>query len=87
MVVRKTLQWIATLLLLAGAGGGGYSYWFFTHSDEQLRAKIYEFVGKKLPNARLEIGRAWFWGHKVHLQNVLLSAKGLDQPLRAAPRS
>ncbi len=81
MVVRKTLQWIATLLLLAGAVGGGYSYWFFTHSDEQLRAKIYEFVGKKLPNARLEIGRAWFWGHKVHLQNVLLSAKGLDQPL------
>jgi hypothetical protein len=81
MVVRKTLQWIATLLLLAGAGGGGYSYWFFTHSDEQLRAKIYEFVEKKLPNARLEIGRAWFWGHKVHLQNVLLSAKGLDQPL------
>jgi hypothetical protein len=81
MVVRKTLQWIATLLLLAGVGGGGYSYWFFTHSDEQLRAKIYEFVGKKLPNARLEIGRAWFWGHKVHLQNVLLSAKGLDQPL------
>jgi AsmA-like C-terminal region len=81
MVVRKTLQWIATLLLLAGVGGGGYSYWFFTHSDEQLRAKIYEFVGKKLPNARLEIGRAWFWGHKVHLQNVLLSANGLDQPL------
>jgi hypothetical protein len=81
MVVRKTLQWIATLLLLAGVGGGGYSYWFFTHSDEQLRAKIYEFVAKKLPNARLEIGRAWFWGHKVHLQNVMLSAKGLDQPL------
>ena len=81
MVVRKTLQWIATLLLLAGVGGGGYSYWFFTHSDEQLRAKIYEFVGKKLPNAQLEIGRAWFWGHKVHLQNVLLSAKGVDQPL------
>jgi hypothetical protein len=81
MVVRKTLQWIATLLLLAGVAGGGYSYWFFTHSDEQLRAKIYEFVGKKLPNARLEIGRAWFWGHKVHLQNVLLSAKGLDEPL------
>ncbi len=81
MVVRKTLQWIATLLLLAGVAGGGYSYWFFTHSDEQLRAKIYEFVAKKLPNAQLEIGRAWFWGHKVHLQNVLLSAKGLDQPL------
>jgi hypothetical protein len=81
MVVRKTLQWIATLLLLAGAVGGGYSYWFFTHSDEQLRGKILEFVAKKLPNARLEIGRAWFWGRKVHLQNVLLSAKGLDQPL------
>lgn len=82
MMVRKTLQWIATILFLAGLGTGGYAYWFFTHSDENLRRAVLKAIAEKCPNADVQVRRAWFdFGRRVHLEGVLISAKGLDEPL------
>jgi hypothetical protein len=82
MMVRKTLQWIATILALGSAGGGGYAYWLYTQTDEWLRTYAQQALLKRIPTAVISIGRARFdWSRKIHLYDVRLSAKGLDEPV------
>ena len=81
-MVRKTLQWIAAILALGSAGGGGYTYWIFTQTDDWLRDYAQKAFLKRIPNAVISIGRARFdWSRKIHLYDVRLSAKGLDEPV------
>lgn len=82
MMVRKTLQWIAAILALGGAGGGGYAYWLYTQTDEWLRAYAQKAFLQRIPTAVISIGRARFdWSHRIHLYDVRLSAKGLNEPV------
>src|SRR5580704_19413877 len=82
MMVRKTLQWIAAILVLGGAGGGGYAYWLYTQTDEWLRAYAQKAFLQRIPTAVISIGRARFdWSHRIHLYDVKLSAQGLDEPV------
>jgi AsmA-like C-terminal region len=81
-MVRKTLQWIAAILALGGAGGGGYAYWLYTQTDEWLRAYAQKAFLQRIPTAVISIGRARFdWSHRIHLYDVRLSAQGLDEPV------
>src|SRR4051812_7111656 len=82
-IVRKTLQWIAALLVLTGLGGSGYAYWFYVHSNDVLKALVKEALQKKIPNGEFQIDRARYdyWTRKIHLFNVLVSAKGDTAPL------
>ncbi len=82
MMVRKTLQWIAAILALGGAGGGGYAYWLYTQTDEWLRAYAQKALLQRIPTAVISIGRARFdWSHRIHLYDVKLSAQGIDEPV------
>ncbi len=82
MMVRKTLQWIAAILVLGGAGGGGYAYWLYTQTDEWLRTYAQKAFLQRIPTAVISIGRARFdWSHRIHLYDVRLSAQGLDEPV------
>src|SRR4051812_5175246 len=83
MVIRKTLQWIATLLVLTGLGGSGYAYWFYVHSDDVLKAMVREALDKKFPNGEFQIARARldYWTRKIHLFSVIVNAKGDTTPL------
>ncbi|HUE17269.1 MAG TPA: hypothetical protein VMR25_24165 [Planctomycetaceae bacterium] len=82
MMVRKTLQWIAAILALGSVGGGGYTYWLYTQWDDALRLYAQKAFLKRIPNAVISIGRARFdWSRRIHLYDVRLSAKGLDEPV------
>jgi hypothetical protein len=82
MMVRKTLQWIAAILVLGGASGGGYAYWLYTQTNEWLRGYAEKAFLQRIPTAVITIGRARFdWSHRIHLYDVHLSAKGLDAPV------
>lgn len=81
-MIRKTLQWIAAILTLSSAGGGGYAYWLYLQTDEWLRAYAQKAFLQRIPTAVISIGRARFdWSRKIHLYDVRLSAKGLDEPV------
>ena len=81
-MVRKTLQWIAAILVLGGASGGGYAYWLYTQTNEWLRGYAEKAFLQRIPTAVISIGRARFdWSHRIHLYDVHLSAKGLDAPV------
>jgi hypothetical protein len=82
MMVRKTLQWIAAILALSSVGGGGYAYWLYSQTDDWLRMYAQNAFLKRIPTAVISIGRARFdWSRKIHLYDVRLSAKGLDEPV------
>ena len=89
MMVRKTLQWIATILALGSTTGAADTRIGCTRKRMNGCAPTpNKRLLKRIPNAVISIGRARFdWSRKIHLYDVRLSAKGLDEPVRTASKS
>ncbi len=84
--LRKTLKWLAAILLVAGVAGGGYGYWLWVHCDEYLVKLLLQKQLELAPDWDMEIGRAHFdWYRRVHVYDVKLKAKGQDHTVATLP--
>lgn len=81
MTIRKTIQWMFVIVLLAAAGGASFLYWFWTRSDELLRQQVEAAIAERAPHWRVKIDRARFdWVRKIHLEDVSIGTQSSPDP-------
>ena len=88
MDIRKTIQWLVVLVVLAGLTAGGYAYWVWNQSDELLRQAIVSRVREAAPGWNVQIAQArfdWLSRRHVHIYDVTLAPADRSGPLVSIP--
>lgn len=79
MKIVPTMRWILLYSLLATGGVGGGAYWFFTRSDELLKAEVLKQLATMFPDAEFDLDRANFdLSGRVRATRVRMNLPGED---------